>query len=443
MPVDPVRDAAIDVLLRVFERGVHLDVSLDKTLQRKTFSDRGRRFLQQLVYGTTRNITLCDHVLRPLCHQPLEELPLAIRLILQMAAFQSLFCAQVTHPAMVHTSVDLAKKRGHAGIARMCNAILRKVPETLDDVRLPKTEKDFRRYLEVRYSMPRWLLDRYLSELPGEAVESLCKRMNTQAELCMRVNTMKIDAPTLAQKFEQSGVFTGEHPDVPNVLVFLEGKNPIHTKWFQQGLFQIQDPASILPGHLLGANPGEKILDMCSAPGGKTTHLAELGGDKATIFAMDAKWNRLFRVRENVERMEFENVHIFTGDGESPPLKPGFDAVLLDAPCSGLGTLRRHPDIKWHCTPESIGRISEIQGKLLRSAINLCNNGGRIVYSVCTQTQEETHNVIAPFLAEGFLAPEDGPEWMNTWKCAPGQYRTNPSSQALDGFFLMRLRKLS
>lgn len=129
MPVDLVRDAAIDVLLRVFDRGVHLDVSLDKTIKRKQLPDRGRRFMTQIVYGTVRHRLLCDHVLRPLCTQPIETLPLPILIILRMAVFQALFCNQVTRPAMVHTSVELAKRRGHAGLARLTNAVLRRVPE--------------------------------------------------------------------------------------------------------------------------------------------------------------------------------------------------------------------------------------------------------------------------------------------------------------------------
>ena len=144
MPVDPVRDAAVDVLLRVFERGVHLEESLDKTIRRKgpLLSPRGRRFMSQICYGTVRNRLLCDHVLSGLCDQPLDELPPAILTVLRMAVFQSLFCNQVTRPAMVHTAVDLSQKRGHAGLARMTNAILRKAPESLEDIAFPDPAAD-------------------------------------------------------------------------------------------------------------------------------------------------------------------------------------------------------------------------------------------------------------------------------------------------------------
>jgi len=163
MPVDPVRDAALDVLLRVFERGVFLDSSLDKTQRRKKLSERGRRFLGMLVYGTVRHRTLCDYILQQHCHQPLNELPLVILIILRMAVYQSLFCDQVTPPAMVHTSVDLAKSRTHAGLGRMVNAVLRKVPQTIDAVPLPDRETELAKHLKIRYSMPMWLIRKSLA----------------------------------------------------------------------------------------------------------------------------------------------------------------------------------------------------------------------------------------------------------------------------------------
>ena len=183
MPVDPVRDAAIDVLIRVTEKGAHIAHAVDRTLTRKAgrLSGRGRRFLTHLVYGTTRHALLCDEVIAPLLHQPLEKLPLAIRLILRMGVYQALFSDNVTFPSMVHTSVDLAKKRGHAGTARLVNAVLKRVPQTLEQVSLPDRTEAPAAYLSVRYSMPRWLVDRWLGEFGFEAAESICTASSTPA----------------------------------------------------------------------------------------------------------------------------------------------------------------------------------------------------------------------------------------------------------------------
>jgi len=443
MPVDPVRDAAIDVLLRVFERGVYLDVSLDKTLRRKSVGDRGRRFLTNLVYGTVRHRRLADHALRAICHQPLEKLPLPILTVLRMAVYQSLFASQVTHPAMVHTSVDLAKRRGHAGTARLVNAVLRRAPRSLEDVKLPSRETDFAGYLGVRYSLPEWLVALWRAEHGDAAAEALAAASCEQAPTSLRANTLKTTADDLIASLAASGVVASKATAVPEEVTLAEGLPPTRTKWFQEGHFMVQDAASMLPAHLLEPRAGESVLDLCAAPGGKATHLAQLAGDAARIVAMDRGRYRLDRVLENAERLGLRGVHAVCGDGATPPFWGGFGRVLVDAPCSGLGTLRRHPDLKWRIQENDLSELASIQGVLLRSARELCQNGGLIVYSVCTFTRRETRDVVADVLREGGLEAEDGPEFLDRWKIARGQYQTLPSSEALDGFFLTRLRKVS
>lgn len=443
MPVDLVRDAAVDVLLRVFERGVPLDVSLDKTLHRKQFAERGRRFLTQLVYGTVRHKLLCDHVLRKLCQQPIEQLSPPIHAILRMAIFQALFCNQVTTPAMVHTSVELAKRRGHAGLARMTNAVLRKAPASLDDVKLPARERSLARYLSVRYSLPPWLVDLWIREQGESAAEAVCAASNEQALTSIRVNTLKTAPEVLAENLGRSEINAAKRTSIPEELTLIDGGNGLRTKWFQQGCFMLQDPASMAVAHLVEPQPGESVLDLCAAPGGKTTHLAQITGGKAQITACEVEWKRLGPIRENIERLETPGIRIVCADGKQPPFRPGFDRVLVDAPCSGLGTLRRHPDIKWRMSEEAMGRLAETQQALLRSAVQLCKNGGLIVYSVCTFSRQETLDIVESVYNGGNVELEDGPAWLQPWKIAKGQYRMLPSAEAWDGFFLTRFRKVS
>ncbi|MBW7866328.1 MAG: 16S rRNA (cytosine(967)-C(5))-methyltransferase RsmB [Candidatus Hydrogenedens sp.] len=444
MPADPVRDAAVDVLLRVFQSGMHLDHSLDKTLRRKQMSPRGRRFLTQLAYGTVRHRILCDHVLSGLCIQPLDELPPAIHAILRMAVFQALFCSQVTRPAMVHTSVDLAQHREHAGLARLVNAVLRKTPETLEDVALPDPEEDLPGWLRMRHSLPKWMVRDWLERFGPEDAKTLCARVNEEARPCLRVNLRKITVAALQARLEKAGVLTQKLTPIPEELTVGGGEHPLGTKLFRDGFFILQDPASMLPPHLLDAQPGERVLDLCAAPGGKTTHIAQKTEGPLFLVAADCQPWRLERVRENQERLELPPLPLVCADGLRPPFAPGaFDRVLVDAPCSGLGTLRRHPDLKWNVTPESVARLAETQCHLLRHALKLCKNGGLVVYSVCTFTRQETTEVVQTLLSEGGCEPEDGPELLEPWKTAQGQYQTSPLDAALDGFFLTRLRKRS
>jgi 16S rRNA (cytosine967-C5)-methyltransferase len=443
MPVDVVRDAAVDVLLRVYERGMRVDAALDKTLRRRAFPDRGRRFMTQLAYGTVRHTGLSDHVLRGLCNQPLEQLPMPVWVILRMAVFQSLFCHQVTHPAMVHTSVELVKKRSHAGLARVANAVLRKAPQSVEGLRLPDPATAPAAHLAVRHSLPVWLVERWIGEWGLEGATALCRFTDAPAPTSIRVNTRQTNVATLQSRLEKSEILTEKATPIPEELTLL-AEAPLHkSKWFQQGQFLIQDPASMLPPHLLEPRAGERVLDLCAAPGGKTTHLAQLAPE-AWVVAADCAPRRLQGIVENVERLGLPPVPLVCAEGQRAPWAAGsFDAVLLDAPCSGLGTLRRHPELKLRIQPEDIDRLAALQGDLLRSALALCKNGGRVVYSVCTFTPQETVDVVQSVLAEGGVGLEDGPEFLEPWKIAPGQYRTANPHPALDGFFLTRLRKLS
>ena len=441
MPVDLVRDAAIDVLLRVFERGLHLDVSLDKTLRRKTISDRGRRFMTQLVYGTVRHRMLCDHVLGGLCHQPLEELPPPIRVILEMGVFQGLFCDQVTFPSMVHTSVDLAKRRGHAGTARLVNAVLRKAPQRLEDVGFPSREQDLSGFLSLRHSMPGWIVDMWTKDHGPEVAEALCVHCAQAAPVTLRANRLKNTAEDLIGHLLKSGYPAVKATPIPEEITLTSGGAPFKSKWFQNGCFMVQDPASMLPAHLLEPEAGDRVLDLCAAPGGKSTHLAELCRDTGLVLGVDLQWSRLKALCENTARLRLGSVRAVCGDGVQPPLSGVFDRVLVDAPCSGLGTLRRHPDLKWNLRCGALPPLAGLQRALLRSGIELCKNGGLIVYSVCTFTRPETVEVIQAVMDECKLELDDGPEWFNTWKTARGQYQILPSNGAMDGFFLTRLRK--
>ncbi|MFP4501305.1 MAG: 16S rRNA (cytosine(967)-C(5))-methyltransferase RsmB [Candidatus Hydrogenedentota bacterium] len=440
MPVDLVRDAAIDVLLRVFERGWFLDASLNKTLRRKTdLSARGRRFLSQLAYGTVRHRMLCDHVLAHILTQPLDGLPAPIRAILRMGVFQSIFCGQVTHPAMVNTSVDLAKRRGHAGTARLVNAVLRRTPQSLDNVQLPAFAENPVEYLALRYSTPVWLVARWLARYTPEAVTKLCAALDTQAPITLRTNTTRIQPDKLAERLAKAGFDTRSTTPIPEERTLVTHKSPLKSKLFQQGFFILQDPASMLPAHLMEPRDGEKVLDLCAGPGGKSTHLAQLAPGTC-VYALELVPHRTGAIVENAERLGLDHVHVCCGDGLAPPVGGGFDAVLVDAPCSGLGTLRRHPDLKYRVDAAAITRLAALQAGLLRSAAKLCKNGGRVVYAVCTFTPEETLGVVEAVQKTTPLEPEDGPEWMQPWRVSIGQYQTRPQDGDLDGFFLMRFR---
>ncbi len=446
MPVDIVRDTAVTVLLRVFGEPVHIADALDRSLRRRgdRLSPRGKRFLAQLVYGTVRHAALADYVLKPLLHQSMDSLPPPIRTILRMGVFQSLFLHTVTTPAMVHTSVDLAKKHGHVGTSRLVNAVLKRVPASLDEVALPDRATDLAGFLSTRYSMPRWIVERWLREFDAEMVSALCAASNEEAPRTIRVNTLKTSREELLERLKKAEIAAKLDDTIPELIEIVDGPAPTEHKSFREGAFYVQDGASMLPVHLLAPEAGTHIADLCAAPGGKSTHMAALMGNEGFIAACDADPRRMTRTRENCERLGTGSVRLVTADANAAPFRPGsFDGVLLDAPCTGLGTLRRRPDLKWRLQPDAPARLAKEQLRLLRSAIALCKNGGSIVYSVCTFTPEETLGVLASIKGDGAVSFEDGPPWMDSWKVSAGQYRVIPSAGGLDGYFLSRLRKRS
>ncbi|HOJ32163.1 MAG TPA: 16S rRNA (cytosine(967)-C(5))-methyltransferase RsmB [Candidatus Hydrogenedentes bacterium] len=442
--VDPVRDAAVQVLLRVFEHGAFLDLASDALLSKKQLSERGKRFFTQLVCGTVRHRLLVDHILQRLVTQPLEHLPRPILAILRMAAFQALFCNQVTPPALTHTSVELAKKYGHSGTARLVNAVVRRLPKSLDNVPLPNPRNEPIEFLRTRYSVPTWILEMWIAQLGIEETKQLCQALEEPAPATLRVNTSRIEPKDFLQNLIDEGFPASKETPIPEEVTLLKGSLSIRSKWFREGFCMMQDPAAMLGCHLLEPKSKDLILDICAAPGGKTTHLAEKTGKQARIIAADVHFGRTKLIIQNVLRLNAEGVHVVCANGLTPPFQEkSFDRVLVDAPCSGLGTLRRHPDIKWRLQHEDLENCSTMQERLLRSAISLCKNDGVLVYGVCTFTPAETEKVIDRIIATESVIPEDGPEWLNKWRKKTGIYQTLPHRDNMDGFFWTRLRKQS
>jgi 16S rRNA (cytosine967-C5)-methyltransferase len=291
--------------------------------------------------------------------------------------------------------------------------------------------------------MPAWVVREWIAEHGVDRAEALCQESNVEAPVTLRANTLKTTPKELIAALAKSGIVAEKRTAIPEEVTLEGGYPSLRSALFREGHFLIQDAASMLPPHLLEPQPGDRVLDLCAAPGGKTTHLSQLADGKAQVVALDLNPGRIHLVDENVARWGCARVSAVCGDGKAPPLLPVFDRVLVDAPCTGLGTLRRHPDLKWRVTPESRDQLAREQAALLRSGIRLCKNAGLVVYSVCTTTREETEAVVEAVCKTEAVQPEEGPEWLHRWRTGIGRYQTLPANEGLDGFFLMRLRKAS
>jgi 16S rRNA (cytosine967-C5)-methyltransferase len=388
-----------------------------------------------------------DWVITLYLTHPLEKLTPWVRNILRLGAYQLLYLERVPDSAAVDESVKLAHRYGHKGVAGLVNAVLRKISASKETLPWPERDKDPGLYLSLRYSYPLWMVQRWLKNMGFAETEAFCAAGNLAPPLTVRVNTLRLSKNELKRTLAREGVeATDCRYAVDGLELKLSGRLT-DLDGFREGLFQVQGEASMLAAPLLNPQPGETVLDLCSAPGGKTAHMAALMQNQGEIVATDLYPHRLKLVQETAKKYRINIIYPEKLDGRSlPPDKKGaFQRVLLDVPCSGHGVIRRKGDLKWRRKPEDIASLSMLQLQLLKEAFKALSPGGILLYSACTIEPEETTNVIETFLAQ---EPSAQPAMLSP--LLPAELRSEeiqgriflwPHKHNLDGFFLARIRK--
>lgn len=442
---DP-RFLAWQVLRRV-EGGAHADVLLGRALSDADLSPADRALAVRLVYGTLAWQLYLDHLLAGFSHRPLAELDPAILVLLRMALFQICFLDRVPAFAAVDTAVQLAKRHQHGAATGLVNAVLRRAAQGWKGVPLPARERDLAGYLSVRYSHPRWIVEAWLNQFGPEETEQLLLANNEPCPTALRVNRLRTSREHLLQLLQESGASAQAGIYSPDAVI-VSGVDPVSHPLHAEGLYSIQGEAAQLVSYLVAPKPDEAILDVCAAPGGKTTHLAELMSNRGRVVAVDSNSRGIDHLRRECHRLGIAIVETHVADARTwaPPKQQSFDRVLLDAPCSGLGTLRQHPEIRWRRTPESVRSLSQLQRELLEQAASWVRPGGLLVYATCTLLRQENEEVVDDFLARrrdfSLIAPGDEiPPFARTLLDERGTFRTSPHRQGLDGFFAVRLRR--
>ena len=393
----------------------------------ESLSTRDRAFLHELLLGTLRHRGALDHALRPLLHRPLERLDAAPLAALRLGAYQILRM-RVPHRAAVAESVDLARASAPRS-AGLVNAVLRRLSR--DGPPAPPDEKtDPLGWLTTAGSLPPWLAERWLARLGPEVAAARARAFLERPPVVLRLNPRVPDAHAraLAAGLELRPLV------VPGAW---EARGPAVAPLAADGIVYVQDQGSQLVAHL-AASRGS-VLDACAAPGGKTTLMADLGGAASRIVASEVSLPRLRSMAALVRRWASPNVTVVAADALRPPFRGGFDAVLLDAPCSGLGTLGRNPDVQWHLTPADVLRHARRQREMLVSVAGLVKPGGRLVYSVCSTEPEEGQDVVESFLAANrSFKTFPLPVWASPFSHGPF-LRTLPERDGGDGFFVAAL----
>ncbi|MBI3610262.1 MAG: 16S rRNA (cytosine(967)-C(5))-methyltransferase RsmB [Nitrospirae bacterium] len=393
------RGAAWDILCLV-EAAKQADLVLERGLRSPGLKPLDRAFITELVYGVLRRRSYLDWAIgRFSTHRRRQSVKL--KNLLRLGAYQILFLDRVPASAAVNESVRLAKTLGEGAIAGFVNAVLRAMARA-ETIPLPAPADDPVLHLSVKYSHPEWLVKRWLPRLGAERTAALCAANNEIPPVTVRVNTLRTTRDALSAELKRAGIEV-TYCRVSSSGLMLRGVAHLtELPAYQRGDFYVQDEAAQLVGLAVNPKPGERILDACAAPGGKSTHLAELMGDRGEVVAADAGAKRLERIVENAGRLSLASIRPIVADltGDPAPLgKAPYDRILVDAPCSGLGILRRNPEAKWYKAEAVIGTMAAAQLKILAAVAPLLKHGGLLVYSTCTTEPEENEAVIGAFLA--------------------------------------------
>jgi len=444
MSISPARELALKVLRQVEIKGAYANYLLEHEFEGGSLSKQDQRLAFLLVYGVLRHRNCLDWIISQYSAYPLEKLTSWIRNDLRIGVYQLLKMSGMNPGTAVNESVNLAHKYGHKGTISFVNALLRKIASK-GHPHLPGFGEDPERYLIITESHPGWLVKRWLSRYGPEITSKICQINNTPPPLTVRLNALKLEGGMDWRSGLEGVVQSGEIPEG----LFIQGPRPIKDQLpYKKGIIDIETFSSMLIIHLLGVKPGERILDVCSGSGGKACHMADLMENSGEILCIDKERNKLRALKGRAARLGVRICNTVCGASDKEPLwkEAIFDRVIVDAPCSSLGVIRRHPEIRWLKTQEDILILSKIQKKIITMAANAVKKGGILLYCTCSFEPEETELVMSDFLENnpGFRLvnlKENLPESLRGLVDNDGVVRIMPYSYELDGFFAFSVTK--
>ena len=453
---DPVRLLAWKVLQEVERSSSFADLALDRAfIESPDLRPLDRAMISEMVLGTLRWQGRLDTYLQHALKLRGKKIEPRLMHLLRLGAYQILFMDRVPESAAVNESVRLAKVLFKSEkITGFVNALLRSVTRNQDRDLFPPFAEQPIEHISQAFSHPSWLVERWVKEFGPETARSLCAANNRKPPFAVRTNTLRITREELHRRMGEEGISSQPTSFSPEGLLLKKSPVLAEERLFQEGLYFVQDESSQVVSHLLSPQPGERILDVCAAPGGKTTHLAQLMKNQGEITALELHRSKVKLIEENCRRLGITIVRAIERDASQPlPFPDGeaFDRILLDAPCTGLGILHRNPEAKWRRKPEDIARLSRTQKALLDNVSSWLKSGGSLVYSTCTMTPEENDGVVNSFLETHPKFQREGlrevlPEGFRPLVDPQGFYRTYPEwaiseSNRMDGFFAARLKK--
>jgi 16S rRNA (cytosine967-C5)-methyltransferase len=402
-----IRAIALDVLIKIEQNQAYSNLQLNQTLQKINVKDIDKGLLTSIVYGTIQRKNTIDFYLDQLLNKPIKKKDRWVLTLLRLSIFQMLYMDRVPDHAIIHEAVEITKQRGHQGLAGLVNGILRKLQRE-GTSEMDKKAGSGSEKAALTYSMPQWLFERWSTQFGNEEAEKMAESNLLTSPVTARVNMMLTTREEVLQLLEQEGVSAEEGELSPEGIIIREGYLP-RTEVYKKGFVTIQDESSMLVARAVAPEQGETVLDACAAPGGKSTHMAEMMKGTGKVISLDLHAHKIELINKQAERLGLENIDASVLDARKTGEKydfESFDRVLVDAPCSGFGVIRKKPDLKWSKKEEDVLKLASIQKDILDASSQMVKAGGMLVYSTCTVDKEENSET-----AEWFLDNHPDFEW--------------------------------
>ncbi|WP_019152834.1 16S rRNA (cytosine(967)-C(5))-methyltransferase RsmB [Robertmurraya massiliosenegalensis] len=442
-----VREGALRILEQIEKNQSYSNLLLNNEIKKNQINSKDIGLLTELVYGTLQRRMTLDFYLQPFLKKA-RKLELWVRQLLRLTVYQMVYLDKIPDRAAIYEAVEMAKRRGHKGISSMVNGVLRSIQRegvpSLEDISDPVER------LSISTSHPSWLVQRWVNQLGYERAKEMCE-MNLTAPLqTARINTTKTNRKACMEMLQEEGYQVEASSVIPEAIRCLKG-NLANSQAFKDGLLTIQDESSMIVAYALGVQQDEEILDACAAPGGKTTHIAEKLNQTGKVFSLDLHDHKVKLIAQNASRLQLTNIETKALDSRKVQehfKEESFDRILLDAPCSGFGVMRRKPDMKYTKKETDVDQLQEIQLQLLKSVTPLLKKGGILVYSTCTVDETENGAVVEKFLGEnkefiGDIGLKGRlPETIQPL-CDEFTLQILPQDFGSDGFYIAALRRLN
>lgn len=437
------RYTAVKLLSRYERSDSYIDKLLAYELGNSELTPQDKGLLTEIVNGVIRWKLKLDWILTGFYHGDYQKCLNIVKNAMRVALYQILFLNRIPVPAAINESVEIVKKIQGIKTAAIVNGVLRNISRNIENVRYPERTDDVIYYFSIIYSHPKWMIKRWVERLGEAQTEKMLFTNNRRPYANIRINTYKATFEIVIDYLKENGMeYYVSHYMKHSILLKSPRKDITQTELFSEGLITAQDTSASLAASLAAPKPGDTVVDLCAAPGGKSFFLAEAMKNTGKVYAIEKYPSKLRFIEEGAERMGFDCIETITEDARTVTLPEQVDIVFADVPCSGLGTLSKKPDIKWKREPEDILALVKIQRAILENAARLVKPGGALVYSTCTiEPEENVENIVWFLNAYPEFEIDPAENYLSHDLCSDGFMQTYPHIQNMDGAFAARLVK--